>query len=450
LQASDVVPLLTSSDQALRETAFWIVSRHPEWGEHLVKSFGKLFAEGFTDARVDQLATLLARLAKSPKIQELVGALPRTEVARPMESAARIRQVYLRAMAGAGLKEAPPSWCGALAALLSRPDSDLKRQVVATVRSLSLPKQGFPLLTQALRAVGSDVALPPAVRLDALTACGPLSLEPELFDFLCDHLAGSKPMLTRSAAATVLAKAELTPEQQDALAGLMKNVGPLEAPKLLPAFEKSPTEALGLKLVAALKQSAGLRGLRVDLVKPLLAKYPQPVQQAGEEVLTLLNEDAAKQKAHLEDLAVDLKSGDIRRGQAIFNSPKAACFTCHALGYLGGKVGPDLTSIGQIRSERDLLEAIVYPSASFVRSYEPMIVVTKSGEEFSGVLRRDSSDEVVLATGAETEARIARADIVEMRPGAVSVMPTGLDEQLTRQELADLVTFLKGTKWGAQ
>jgi hypothetical protein len=54
-----------------------------------------------------------------------------------------------------------------------------------------------------------------------------------------------------------------------------------------------------------------------------------------------------------------------------------------------------------------------------------------------------------LATGPGTEVRIARADIAEMRPSSVSVMPGGLDEQLSRQELADLVAFLKGTKWGA-
>jgi len=163
-----------------------------------------------------------------------------------------------------------------------------------------------------------------------------------------------------------------------------------------------------------------------------------------------LNVDLDKQKAHLDELLASLPNGDVRRGQAIFNSPKAACSSCHAIGYLGGQVGPDLTSIGQIRTERDLLESIVYPSASFVRSYEPMIVVTKSGDEYSGVLRRDTPDEVMLATGPNAETRIARADIAGMRPGTVSVMPSGLDEQLTRQELADLVTFLKGTKWGAQ
>ena len=167
-------------------------------------------------------------------------------------------------------------------------------------------------------------------------------------------------------------------------------------------------------------------------------------------MLAKLNVDLEKQKAHLEELLSSLPKGDIRHGQAIFNSPKTACATCHKIGYVGGLVGPDLTSIGQARTERDLLESIVYPSASFVRSYEPMIVATKSGDEYSGVLRKDTQDEIVLATGANTEMRIARPDITEMRPGTVSIMPQGLDEQLSRQELSDLLAFLRGTKWGPQ
>jgi putative heme-binding domain-containing protein len=173
------------------------------------------------------------------------------------------------------------------------------------------------------------------------------------------------------------------------------------------------------------------------------------VQEKSQELLALLNVDSAKQQAHLDALLASLPKGEIRAGQAIFNSERTACAACHKMGYVGGTVGPDLTSIGQARTERDLLEAIVYPNASFVRSYEPMIVATKADEEYSGVLRSDTADEIVLATGPNTEARVARADITEMRPGQVSVMPGGVDTQLTKQELADLVAFLKGTKWGA-
>jgi putative heme-binding domain-containing protein len=116
---------------------------------------------------------------------------------------------------------------------------------------------------------------------------------------------------------------------------------------------------------------------------------------------------------------------------------------------MGGKIGPDLTRIGQVRSERDLLEAIVFPSASFARGYEPVVIRTRAGDVHTGVLRNnDLPDEVVIATERE-ETRIPRRDIVEMQPGTVSLMPPGFDEQLTRQELSDLLAFLKATRSGA-
>ena len=58
----------------------------------------------------------------------------------------------------------------------------------------------------------------------------------------------------------------------------------------------------------------------------------------------------------------------------------------------------------------------------------------------------DNSDEIVLVTGANQEAKVPRADIEEIRPSTVSVMPAGLDQQLTPRELADLVAFLKACR----
>ena len=112
----------------------------------------------------------------------------------------------------------------------------------------------------------------------------------------------------------------------------------------------------------------------------------------------------------------------------------------------GGNVGPDLTKVGQVRSERDLLEAIVYPSASLIRSNEPVVVATADGKVLNGLLRNETSDEILLVTGANQEARIPRADIEEIRPSSVSVMPAGLDQQLSTQELADLVAFLRACR----
>ena len=125
------------------------------------------------------------------------------------------------------------------------------------------------------------------------------------------------------------------------------------------------------------------------------------------------------------------------------------CIAFYAIIDMGGRIGPDLTRIGQVRSERDLLEAIAFPSASFARGYEPVVVRTRSGQVHTGVLRNnDLPDEIVLATERD-ELRIPRRDVVEMQPGTVSLMPPGLIDQLSRQELADLLAFLKATRSGA-
>ena len=192
---------------------------------------------------------------------------------------------------------------------------------------------------------------------------------------------------------------------------------------------------------------AGLQAtVRPERLRQLTDKASPAVQAAAKPVLAKLEAGLADQRAKLETLLAELPKGDVRRGQQVFNGPKAVCLTCHQMGYVGGKAGPDLTRIGGIRAERDLLEAIVYPSASFVRSYEPVTAVTLDGRTINGVLRADDPAGVVLAVSATEEVRIPRADLESLRPGTVSLMPAGFDQHLTKQELADLVAFLKASR----
>jgi len=444
LQPAEVTPFLTSSDAELRHVAAWVAGHHPDWGGALAGFFREqLNGRNLSDADRAELGRQLAQFASDASIESLMGSLLGSA-----DSGDSTKQAVLDAVVLANLKSPPAAWCSSVVAILAAKPAGLLPAAIAAARVLAPTKNNEAQFSTPLQGIGADEAQPVELRLEALAALpgGLKSVDAGTLTFLRANLDPAKPVIVRNLAASVLARSRFTEEQLLALTDTLQATGPLEVTRLLSAFEQTHSETVGLKLMAALRESKGLTGVRQDALQALVAKYPASVQAKANELLALLNVDEAKQKAHLDALISSLPKGDIRAGQAVFNSQKAACSTCHRTGYIGGNVGPDLTSIGQARTERDLLESIVYPSASFVRSYEPVSVTTKSDEEFSGVLRKDSADEVVLATGINAEARIPRADITEMRPSRVSVMPGGLESQLSKQELADLIAFLKSTK----
>jgi putative membrane-bound dehydrogenase-like protein len=445
LEVSAVLHGLAAADGRLKETAWWIAGRHPEWGsavlaylrEHLAR------AEDLPPVAREELAGRLARFAQGGA----VGGLLSQQLSDPSTGRAAQR-IVLQAMARANLKEAPSEWITVLTDVLGKGDTEMAAEAVATIRALRIPAGKRSKLDEALLTLGRNPRTPAALRVAALAAvpAGLPQVEPSLFDLLRSQLDPEQPVAVRAAAADVLARAKLTAEQLVALTESLKAIGPMDVDRLLEAFTRSTDDRVGLALLAALTTSPVRSSLRVEMVKPRLAKYSAKVQQQAEELYASLNVDAARQQARLTELLAGLKDGDIRRGQIVFNSQKAACSSCHAIGYLGGTIGPDLTHIGKIRSERDLLESIIAPSVSFVRSYEPVQVTTKAGKVHNGLIRKDAPDEILLATNATEQVRIARTEIEEIQPGKVSVMPAGLDQQLTPGELADLVTFLKACK----
>ncbi len=457
LKPAEVVTFVSATEERLRRTAEWILARHPEWGAELAGWFRARLHAADPAATPSALLHLLTR--------DTAGQALLAEVAAGAGFPEPARLAALGAMANAGLKEPPAGWkttvlelLGAPASVLASPGKPSRAGLeagaparLAAVRA-ARSMNGDAAVTKALLDVVSDVGVPADLRAGALSAppAGRAWEEAE-FAFARGQLAPEQPPAARTAAAASLARAKLSAGQLATLADDLRSAGPVEFGRLLEAFDAGGDEALGAKLLAALKDSTSARALPPGQLRPFFAKFPDATRGTAEAWFATLDADATQQSARLDALLAELRAlpADVRRGQAVFNSDHAACAACHRIGYLGGDLGPDLTSIGQARGERDLLEAVVYPSLSFVRSYEPVIVATKDGEEHSGVLRRDTAEELVLATGPGAEVRLARADIVGQRPGSTSVMPAGLDEQLTRQELADLLAFLKNTRWGA-
>jgi putative membrane-bound dehydrogenase-like protein len=443
LAADDVVSDLASKDDTTREVATWIAGRHPDWGGALADAFRKRIA-ATDDAGRAVLEGQIASFADMKEVRVLLADLLGNKAT---DRGSRL--LVLRAMGRSGIKDPPDAWVAALAEAVAGDDAEVRRRAIAAARALPIKQdRASESLSPALLAVARDEKGDPRERLDALAAMpgGPGKLDPKLFAFLRERLDMNEDVSPRLAAADVLARSKLDGDQLANVAGALAELGPLEVDRLLPAFEGAGDE-VGTKVIAALKKSPAANSMKVETLRPRLEKIGPETKAAAESLYKQIEVAAEGQKARLESLLAELKGGDIRRGQAVFNGPKAACATCHAIGYLGGRVGPDLTRIGQVRTERDLLESVIFPSASFVRSYEPVLVATKGGKSFNGVLRKDAPDEVVLATGADQEARIPRDDIEEMRPGTVSVMPAGLDTQLSKKELADLLAFLKATRW---
>lgn len=441
LKPTEVVPFLSATDERLRTAANWILSHHPDWGGELSGWFRQRLTDSeLTDTERKTLDHQLHILTRAGVGQQLLA----DAITQPgFHDETRV--AALDAMAGAGLKEPPASWKAAVLSVLAANNSSSMTSAVRAAHTMNNDANIVATLHSIARAPKQSAQL----RLDALVALPTgASLDAVEYDFLRASLSADSAPITRRTSAGVLAHSKLGTEQLASLVDNLKSAGPLELNTLLGAFDSGGDDVLGGKLLAALRESKSAKALPPSQLKPHFAKFPETTQKSANEFLASLDVDATRQAANLENLLTAITSlqGDIRRGQLVFTSSKTACVTCHEIGYVGGHLGPSLSGVGKIRTERDLLEAVVYPSASFVRSYEPMVVVVKSGDTFNGVLRKDAPNEVVLATGPETEMRIARADITDMRPGMLSVMPQGLDSQLSKQELADLITFLKSMK----
>jgi putative heme-binding domain-containing protein len=458
LDATQVASLLESPEPAVRDAAAWIVSRHADWADTLAGYLAqRLATRDLSDADRAELRSQLARFARSSTTQQLLAATVTNGSAgtptRSVSEGNSARRIALEAMRDSGLREMPKNWVAAVTRAMADDDIEIVRAAVAAARAMSVPKDSTAELAAALRRAAQVTGRPATIRLAALAAVpgGLPEIDDELFKFLRANLTAETAVADRSAAADICAKAKFSAAQLEALTEAFQSASPLEVDRLLAAFEQSKDSAVGAKLIAALKQSPARGALRPDAIQRAIAQCGPAVEEQAQELFAALNVNVAEQKKRLEELLASLSNGtlqpgDIRRGQAVFMGQKAACFSCHQMGYRGGNVGPDLSRIGGVRNERDLLESIVFPSASFVRSYEPIVVATKSGRIVSGTLKKDAPDEIVLAVNATETARIARDDIEELSPGIVSTMPSGLEQQLSPQDLADLIAFLKNAK----
>jgi putative membrane-bound dehydrogenase-like protein len=440
LPAETVLGCLEGGNSDLYRTADWVVRRHPEWGEQIAAYYERILrAPAVASSRVNEVTSQMAGVSTSPAMAAMLAQLLKDD-----SVSVEVHDRILTVMQTANAKPFPAAWTSALLTDLRR-RGDSPSPVLAVIRNV--PAADWGDNSAPLRELAVRKELPLAVRVGSLGAIpgGAKELSDEEFQLAVDALS-SEGAEARSAGLSVLVAAGLSDSRRGRVVSLFKVCTPMELDRLVQTFTGTTNADLSKQALTELDTAPAVTSLRGDLIKTVFAKAGPEVEPLVERLVSRLNVDHAKQQARLEATVQALPAGDIRRGQVVFASKKLACIGCHAIGYVGGKIGPDLTRIGQIRSERDLLESILYPSASFVRSYEPVMIVTTSGLTHSGLVGWENAEEVSLVVKPDQNVRILRSEIEEMRPGTTSVMPAGLDTQLSMQELSDLVAFLRACK----
>jgi putative membrane-bound dehydrogenase-like protein len=130
--------------------------------------------------------------------------------------------------------------------------------------------------------------------------------------------------------------------------------------------------------------------------------------------------------------------GDPAAGVAVF---KKLCITCHRMGNEGVDVGPDLASLND-KSPESLLSAILDPNRALESKYAAFTVATVDGRVLSGLITSESATSVTLRRQEGKDEVLLRSDIDEMTTSGQSLMPEGLEKDLTPRDLADLIAYI--------
>lgn len=436
-----VTPLLDTDDPALRQAALAVIGSRKGWATEILTLLRTWLHDPTpTDEQLSLLRGVLLAQSGDLEVQTLIG-----DSLQDLKIAAATRLVLWEALDRSPQTEFPTPWLRAVRASLERGSSSELKQLVSLIQS-----RGLSDFDDVLVRIAADNDQPAETRIAALTAAAPRrrSFDEPSFLLLVANLKPDLPPLTQLAAARGLAEAPLSLKQLMKLAEMFSKAGPLTTPVLIRAFAKNDEASVGLKFIAALSEGTTAESLSVEELAGILRKYPPQVQNQAKPLLARLGGSSLEeQRARLTELSRQVDPpGDAAHGKAVFFGKKAACASCHSVGAEGGRVGPDLTKIAASRSTVDLLEAIVFPSATFAREFRPYVIATQQGKVYTGVIGRQTADAIHLRTADLAEIRIPRGDIEEMRESNTSIMPKGLDTSLTPDELRDLMSYLQTLK----
>jgi putative membrane-bound dehydrogenase-like protein len=292
------------------------------------------------------------------------------------------------------------------AAVAARDDKRPLSDRLAAVRLLAYGP--FPLAGPGLQEL-----LPPQnPRELQLAAVQALSKHegPKVSTLLLEPWGTFSPVLRREVLAALFASKARLEKLLDAIASKQVLAGQLE-PARLAMLRQHPDSAIRQR---ALKLLAG----QVTLARQKVVEAYRP--------------------------ALDLKPNQAR-GKAVFQKN---CSTCHRLENVGTEVGPDLLSALRAKTPEGLLVDILDPSREVDPRYIEYVVTTRDGRVATGLIAAETANSLTLRRAEKVEETFLRSQIDEVLATPRSLMPDGLEMQITRQELADVIGYLLAVSAG--
>jgi putative membrane-bound dehydrogenase-like protein len=455
MAASDESPLvrlyLASALQRLAPLERWpiaeaLLSRGEDAGDANLPLMIWYAVEPLVEEDLDWFITLAAE-GKLPIVRQFaarraISSRQRDDaldvLAQILESASREWQAdllagMLQGLEGVRSTEMPHGWPAAYAQLETSPDASVREQAL----ELALVFDD-PAALRALRARAADPSVPAEVRVravEAMVAKKPADLAMLLFDLL------RVPDL-QSVALRGLAEFE----EPGTIETILENYPNFSAAARQDALQTlASRRSWAIALLDAIESGAVPRG-------EVTAFTARQLQSLGDEQLTArlvtLWGEVRTTPAEKARLIADYKRristesllrADRAAGRAVFEK---TCANCHRFFDAGGNIGPDIT--GAQRTNLDyLLENLLDPSAAVSKDYQMEVIETAAGRVITGLVAAKTDNALTIQTANE-KVIVPLNEIENRELSPLSLMPDGLLQQLTLEQVRDLLAYLSG------
>ncbi len=476
---------LNSRDDLYRQTASQILAQHPEWAPSYQVAIDELYQQAATQpvfrsgqieeatssGSGDALQTIVAGWRETATVQQL---MVQWIAAAPTAPPAQQRRLValLAAYANSNL---PTDWTAPLAQWLMEAAAADQRALANQLAELKLPGSSDlnARLIELASSTHDEVArLQFLAALPFNTAVASPKLEQAILSALqsdgaavdaddkplesadessskstADSLAAPSRASLSSAAMAALQRVRLSIESGRQLLESLPQQSARHLPLVVEAISRVGDDALDADLLQQLAELPAARTLAEGQVLNLYRTRSAALKRAAQAAVTAMAQPASDIQEKIDTVLSQLKPGDPMRGLQLFRSSKTACSGCHKLGYVGGEIGPDLTHIGSSRTRPALLEAILFPSARLEQSYQSTKILTHDGQVYNGLITQHlSPTQFVMQLSADKSIVLSTDDVERQELSEVSIMPSGLADLLTLDELSDLMAILESAK----